>query len=499
MAPAQKTKRQVAALDTVLFNGKELVSAFIAKIESVFVVPVLEPDQRFHATWTHAGIIVDKNVLPLPCLEEGKLYIFESVLSGKIMEYEYTKIMCVDHDISKKGFFIGPQIRPLVDVVEEVGADVAVFQLSDLEHERLLVKDIVATRKAMLEFYEAHKDWGYPLNPLPQFAAASVDLYSAVARLRKSTESMLKSIPGTETLLQPNKEIFCSEMVAKIYDEALKVHGFCEDKKQTNMKFKHYTEYTPLDLEVMEALKGPVYLKLGDKVLFDLEADKNGRQVSAVDHDLQVQNFPFLRIPNEHWEPVRDGTLPAQAIASGYLSDGKPIYISRAVVGKALNIGYHCDDYMITAWEGGQLKITYDHEILSVKRGTQLEWVQSGKFLLGAVPSKALVGGCDSNGIPYYIARIRIVDSGSLSLGTLAIGPVSSSLGGAKFVVNGKEVTFTGDYEVLCQKTHFLERFIYGLGTDHYIVLLLAVAIYFAGVYQVHLWVIDFMLGTRTH
>ncbi|KAJ3064630.1 hypothetical protein HDU98_011973 [Podochytrium sp. JEL0797] len=495
MAPAQKQKRQLEALDTILFNGKEVVSAFIAKVESVFVVPNLADHQRFHATWTHAGMIVDRNVLPLDCLEPGKLYIFESILCGKILEYEYSKVMCVDR-IPIRGYCIGPQLRPLVEVVEEVGADVAVFKLSKSEHERLLVKDIVATRKAMLAFYKAHQDWGYPLNPLPQFAAASAELYSAVARFRKSTESMLKSIPGTEALMQPNKQIFCSEMVAKIYDEALQVHGFCQHKKQTNMKFKHHTEYTPLDLEVMEVLKGPTYLKLGNKMLFDLDADKHGRQVSAVDHDFQTQHFPFLRIPNDNWEPVRDRVIPPNATPSGYLSDGRPIYISRAVVGKALNIGYHCDDFMITGWEGVQLKITYDHEVLSVSNGCDLEWAKSGKYMLGAVPYKAIVGGCDSNGIPYYIARYRIVDPGSPSLGNLAIGPVSTSLGGAKFVVNGKEVTFTGDYEVLCRKIYVLERFFYGFGTDHYIVLLLAIAIYFAGVHQVHLRVIDFVLGT---
>ncbi|KAI9340899.1 hypothetical protein BDR26DRAFT_861038 [Obelidium mucronatum] len=503
MAQTQSTR--IEALDTILFNGREPVSAFISKVESVFVVPVLKPDQRFRETWTHAGILVDKNVLPLPCLEEGKLYIFESILCGRILGYQYSSVMCVDHEIDpKRGFHIGPQIRELLPVIEEVAADVAVFKLDPKEQSRLLSPEgIEKTREWMLSFYKSHQDWSYPLNPLPQFAAASVDLYAALTSFRQRVETLLKSIPGTSGLLAPSKEIFCSEMVAKIYMQ-LGVQGFCESRPpKNNRRLMHFTEFTPLDLEVMDVLKGDsshvVYIKLSGKILFDLEKDGNGRLVREVEPELQKTAFPYLKITSEHWERIQNGTIPPSASPSGHTHDGKPIYISRALVGKALQIGYtDGSGVMKVGWEGIGLSISYDHEILSLSTNetTDFEWVQSGKLLMGAVPTKALVGGCDVEGRPHYIARCRIVEPGNAaSLGNLVVGPVSPSLGGAKFVVNGKEVTRVGDYEVLCRKTHFLERFVYGLGTDHYLVIFFAIVCYFLGSIKAHQVVLDWFFG----
>ncbi|KAJ3241543.1 hypothetical protein HDU81_000082, partial [Chytriomyces hyalinus] len=143
MLTTRQTGTKLEALDTVLFCGHEPVSQFIGKVESVFVVPALEPTQRFNNTWTHAGILVDKNILPLECLEEGKVYLYESILCGTIMNiYEYSKILPLDHVIDPKyGFHIGPQIREWVPVIEEVLGDVAVFKLDKRERARLLHPD----------------------------------------------------------------------------------------------------------------------------------------------------------------------------------------------------------------------------------------------------------------------------------------------------------------------------------------------------------------------
>ncbi|KAJ3081813.1 hypothetical protein HDU79_009946 [Rhizoclosmatium sp. JEL0117] len=500
---AQDSKRRIGALDTVLFNGTEAVSAFIAKVESVYVVPVLPSNRRFHKAWTHSGILVDKNVLPLPCLEEGKLYIYESILCGNILGYEYSKVMSVDQEINPKfPFHIGPQIREWIPVVEEVGADVAVFRLSDEERDRLLVKNIESTRKTMLDFYNGHKDWGYPLNPLPQFAAASNELYAALTAFRSRFEAVVKNLPGSAKLLEHSKEIFCSEMVAKLYMD-LEVEGFCEAKKPKLRRLMHYTEFTPLDLEVMEVLRGAsssraIYAKLKGKVFFDLESDKNGHDLLPVDLDLQKVAFPYLAASKDHWIPASNGKIPSGIVPSGYTSDGHPVYISRAVIGPSLNIGYTDNSgQMKTGWEGVELKIEYDHEVLNLTAQTDFEWVRSGKLLLGNVPRSAIVGGCDSEGKPYYIARCRFTEPGSSGIGSLLVGPVSPGLNGARFVLNGKEVAKAGEYEVLCRKTHFLERLFFGLGTDHFLVLLVAVLFYVLGQHNTHQLVLDALVPSK--
>ncbi|KAJ3229310.1 hypothetical protein HDU77_001630, partial [Chytriomyces hyalinus] len=72
-------------LDAVLFAGNDPVATFIKRITLHEVVPRI--DRPFHELWTHAGILVDKTVLPLPFLEDGKMYLYESVFSGTVVGY----------------------------------------------------------------------------------------------------------------------------------------------------------------------------------------------------------------------------------------------------------------------------------------------------------------------------------------------------------------------------------------------------------------------------
>ncbi|TPX78117.1 hypothetical protein CcCBS67573_g00584 [Chytriomyces confervae] len=505
---------KLEALDTVLFCGHEPVSQFIGKVESVFVVPALDPTQRFNNTWTHAGILVDKNVLPLECLEEGKLYLYESILCGTIMNiYEYSKILPVDHEIDPKyGFHIGPQIREWVPVIEEVLGDVAVFKLDKRERARLLhPTNIEKTRAQILEFYDGHKDWGYPLNPLPQFAAASQDLYLALTAMKTTFETFIatlsKNLPesvAAKLQLAPTREIFCSELVAKLYSD-LNVLGFSEDRPPKK-RFIHSSEFTPLDLEVMEALNGQcTYVKLCGKMLLDYEQDPDGSCVRSIDKELQKCAFPYLSVPNEGWAPVRNNILPLDATPSGYTPEGDPVYISRALIGKSLSVGYTTRKGIMKAgWEGAELNIAYDHEVFVIKEGvkSQYEWVKVGKLMPGFVPSLAIVAGCDEVGKPFYIARARIVEAGCFDLGALAIGRVSPKLGGARFLHQGKEIALSGEYEVLSRKVHFLERFLLYFGAQNYLVILLAILFYVMGTLRVHehflQWLVPGLGGVKT-
>ncbi|KAJ3024182.1 UNVERIFIED_CONTAM: hypothetical protein HDU68_008303 [Siphonaria sp. JEL0065] len=491
---AQTERHRVQALDTVLFHGRgDPISSFIQKVESHFVVPSFGPRQRFHAPWTHAAILVDKNVLPLDFLEEGKLYVFESILSGRIFHlYHYCEVVPVDHEIDPRlGFWLGPQLREWVPLLQEVEADVAVFKLDESERERLLSQDLETTRKTMLDFYETHKNFGYPMNPLPQFAAASQDLYARVKTFKGAVEEILKRLPSKalEIYSKPSEEIFCSEMVAKLY-EALLVETFHESKPPKEGRFKHFTEYTPLDLEAAEILKGAseidaIYAKLRGKLLLDLVVDKDGHEVMPVSDDLQRLAFPYKNVPKDLWQPVRNGILPSNAHPSGYTAEGKPLFISRAVVGSTLQIGYSNSDGIMKAnWEGAEITLEYEHEVLSVAHHQKdFEWIPSGN-MFGAVPLRAVAGGCDEDGNPIYIARARIADENSVGLGTLVIGPINTRLGGARFAVGGKEVFMNGDYEVLCRKSHFLERLWFSHGAERFQALLFAILFFVLGKFE---------------
>ncbi|KAJ3001335.1 UNVERIFIED_CONTAM: hypothetical protein HDU68_006939, partial [Siphonaria sp. JEL0065] len=76
---------KIKPLDAVLWaatDPKDPLASIIKRIELHECVPKIE--HPFHELWTHSGIIVDKTVLPLDCLEDGKLYVFESVMAGQI-------------------------------------------------------------------------------------------------------------------------------------------------------------------------------------------------------------------------------------------------------------------------------------------------------------------------------------------------------------------------------------------------------------------------------
>ncbi|KAJ3079431.1 hypothetical protein HDU99_010915, partial [Rhizoclosmatium hyalinum] len=162
-------------LDAVLFAGADPVANFIKKIELHEVVPRL--DTPFHELWTHAGILVDKSVLPLDCLEEGKLYLYESVFSGEVAGYVYSKVLPVDHPTKPGSFHLGPQIRDFAAVVKEGDSDVGICPLTP-EERAFMEARLKENPTLLLDLYNKYHEFGYPItNLLPVVASASQSLY----------------------------------------------------------------------------------------------------------------------------------------------------------------------------------------------------------------------------------------------------------------------------------------------------------------------------------
>jgi len=71
-------KGKMRPLDLLLFKGDDFVSGLISKLER-------RGNAKSHAgDFTHAGIVVNSDILDEPLLEPGKLYILESTISGKL-------------------------------------------------------------------------------------------------------------------------------------------------------------------------------------------------------------------------------------------------------------------------------------------------------------------------------------------------------------------------------------------------------------------------------
>ena len=132
---------------------------------------------------------------------------------------------------------------------------------------------------------------------------------------------------------------------------------------------------------------------------------------------------------------------------------------------------------MQIAWEGKQVNISFQHEVMvlpstnsNALKENGFEWVEVSEGKKGIKPvQNAFVGGCDLEGRPLYIAKCEITSGlkvpilNSLLGGKsfMAIGYANDHEAGASFTVNGKHVKVTKQFYVLVHKKKrgFLSRF----------------------------------------
>jgi hypothetical protein len=94
-------KDEIKPLDIILFKGPDFVSNLIRCMEGFKVGT---------NTFSHAGMIVTSDILNDPRLEKGKLYIWESTMSGKLGEGVT--------NIDGKSF-LGVQLRDFEEVLKK--------------------------------------------------------------------------------------------------------------------------------------------------------------------------------------------------------------------------------------------------------------------------------------------------------------------------------------------------------------------------------------------
>ncbi|KAJ3194553.1 hypothetical protein HDU82_002424 [Entophlyctis luteolus] len=403
-------------LDAVLFAGSDPVANFIKKVELHEVVPRIE--RPFHELWTHAGILVDKSVLPLDCLEEGKLYLYESVFSGRVAGYVYSNVLPVDHPVAPGGFHLGPQIRDFAAVVAEGDADVGICPLTGPQREYLNA-ELQKNPNLILNLYNEYKEFGYPItNILPVLASASKSLYEDLDYFNKI---------GSEFFPHPQKKkvVFCSELVSIIYRE-IGLDSFRKALPNT---------FTPLAVEVVDEFGSTVYY-----------AKENKQQAQRALHS---QSF------HKYWVAVGpSGGVPANAEQAGVDLDGAKVYISRVKIGSSYRIGKIIagEKTPLVGYFGREVRINYGHEVLTAAVG-QIEWVDCEE---GEIPSHAIEAGIEEDGTPFYVARAVVGEhNGFLGFahkpGVYVPGGIAKNLGGAHVPFDGKEVK-AKKYQVMCHK-----------------------------------------------
>jgi hypothetical protein len=177
-------KSLIRPLDLILFRGDDFVSKTIQYLSSRQLGPEA-------AQYSHCGLIVTKDVLNIPELEAGKLYIFESTMSGNL-----TDGVKNIHGHS----FLGCQIRPFDEVIvgyntsEHTQINWCKLKNNPIDHGY-----VVEIQNIMLDCYNSYNGIRYEYNIFNICAA----LFPILRFCRPTVFE--------------NKFMFCSELVATIY------------------------------------------------------------------------------------------------------------------------------------------------------------------------------------------------------------------------------------------------------------------------------------------
>ena len=182
----QEIKTNIQPFDLILFKGHDFVSKFIQWLSRTELGDGAQE-------YSHAGIIVTRDILDIPELLHGKLYIFESTMSGNLAD----GVPNIDGTS-----FLGVQIRDFDEVMKHYDGhpNTRIHWLS-LKGNPIHSLDKQIIYSKMQKLYEHYKWHRYEINPIQLFAA----MFPRCRWLRPTCCM--------------DKFVFCSELVADVYNE----------------------------------------------------------------------------------------------------------------------------------------------------------------------------------------------------------------------------------------------------------------------------------------
>lgn len=184
-------KDQFKPFDIIVFRGAEFVSDTISVVEKIFIG---------NGDWTHVGMVITPEIMPFKHGIPGKLYIWESTMSGKLGDGP--------NDIETgKGDF-GVQIRDLGDVIDKYdnNKDTRIgwckllnnpIDKKENESEEAYNSRILIIKQKLEKFNKDHGN----------------DLYDF--RITSLLKTIIAKLPN---LWNSKHMYFCSELVTKIYE-----------------------------------------------------------------------------------------------------------------------------------------------------------------------------------------------------------------------------------------------------------------------------------------
>ncbi|KAI8612344.1 hypothetical protein BC830DRAFT_1137086 [Chytriomyces sp. MP71] len=436
-APTVNEDDDYNPLDAILVSGNDPVASFIKHVELHEVVPRL--GFPFHELWTHSGILVDKTVLPsLDWMEDGKLYLYESVFSGEVAGYVYSRVLPLDHTVKNGSFHLGPQVRDFAAVVAEGDSDVGIAPLSP-EARRLVEAELKQNPNLIQEVYDQYHEFGYPItNILPVLAAASQNLYNDLRYYDKVSKEYFPHHADAK-----KTTVFCSELVSIIYQK-LQLPSFKRASPDT---------FTPLAIEVAPEFGNVIYYAKEDKVQRLVEPHD---RITTQKHVTKTERIVHSYDVDHHWVRMAAlGGAPPNAAPIGHDEHGKPFFAARTKIGKGYHLGKIAqgDAFPTVTYLSREIPVNFGHEVLVSMKGLEFVNATGGKLPEGReCPAMGLE---DDGETRLYLARGVVGEShGFLGFGahkaSVAPGSVADNNSGARVGFEGEEVK-VDKYQVLCR------------------------------------------------
>ena len=230
--------KKIRPFDLVLFRGKDYISDLIRFVQGKVLPEFSSAEYSISSdAFSHVGIIVTSEILDDDRLEDGKLYIWESTMSGNLS----------DGVPNIRGeTYLGVQLRDFDKVVEGYDEDpdtrIAIAHISSV----FFNEDYESLKGFFTRIFHKYNGTRYDANP--------VSLASGISPYFRPIRENVENLLGTEDWL------FCSELVAVVYQELGWFSHNVEPKNVVPMDFVGRDGDSEEDGGIPVIVEKPIYI-----------------------------------------------------------------------------------------------------------------------------------------------------------------------------------------------------------------------------------------------
>ena len=195
-------------LDLLLFAGEDGISGMIRFLQERGIESERKINLESTDVFSHVGIVVTSEILDSPLIEEGKIYVWESTISGRFGQ----NVQNVRHED-----FLGVQLRNLDELFpaydDPPSTWIAVCHLSNNPYDLAPSEDEkVYLKRRFTAIFDRLDGVRYDLNPV----ALASSIFPVLRPTRRQMKKILEG-SGAKILSAPAEWLFCSELAATVY------------------------------------------------------------------------------------------------------------------------------------------------------------------------------------------------------------------------------------------------------------------------------------------